>query len=77
MQKPGFLSFEAHGKYLHLLQLALDHPLIFQCALVFMSGQGGKHRKEKDPLVTLFTYKKPALHRSAGLVSSEEWLKKF
>lgn len=59
MQKPGFLSSEAHGKYLHLLHLALDHPLIFQCALVFMPGQGGKCWKERNPSICSFYIEKP------------------
>lgn len=49
MQKPGFLTSETHGKYLHLLHLASDHPLIFQFALVLMPGQDGKCWKEKNP----------------------------
>lgn len=55
MQKPGFVSSEAHGKYLHLLHLALGHLLIFQCALLFMPGQGGKRWKEKTPSSRTFS----------------------
>lgn len=49
MQKPDFLTSETHGKYLHLLHVAPDHPPIFQFALVFMPGQGGKCWQEKNP----------------------------
>lgn len=49
-----------------MLNLALDNPVIFQCPLVFMPGQGGK---TGTVLVSLSTW---GNLRSAGLVSSEE-----